>query len=213
VHGKRPPAAIRGGARRCRGLYDRAMPVVLIVAATRAELCGHEGLECGVGPVEAAAVTARALAVSSGIGAVLHVGLAGAVGVPSGSLVIGSESRYDDLAAEWPVVERLEPDARLVEAARTAIPGAPLLPIHTSAAVGGARNTASRGQLVEAMEGFGVLRAAELARVPAVEVRAISNELGEEDRTRWQVAGALESLAAALPALIAAIESVAARTG
>jgi len=187
------------------------MPVVLIVAATRAELCGHDGLECGVGPVEAAAATARALAVSSDVAAVLDVGLAGAVGVPSGSLVIGSESRYDDLAAEWPVVDRLEPDARLLAAACAALPGAPLRPIRTSASVGGFRNTVSQGQLVEAMEGFGVLRAAELAGVPAVEVRAISNELGEKDRTRWNVAGALESLAAALPELIAAIESVAAR--
>ena len=125
--------------------------------------------------------------------------------------MIGSESRYDDLAAEWPVVERLEPDARLVEAARTAIPGAPLLPIHTSAAVGGARNTVSRGQLVEAMEGFGVLRAAELAGVPAVEVRAISNELGEKDRGRWDMSGALESLAAALPVLIGAVEDTTAQ--
>ena len=206
-----PPAAIRGRSRPAAGLYDRAMPVVLIVAATRAELCGHDGLECGVGPVEAAAATARALAVSSDVAAVLDVGLAGAVGVPSGSLVIGSESRYDDLAAEWPVVDRLEPDARLLAAACAALPGAPLLPIRTSASVGGFRNTVSQGQLVEAMEGFGVLRAAELAGVPAVEVRAISNELGEEDRTRWNVAGALESLAAALPELIAAIESVAAR--
>ena len=45
--------------------------------------------------------------------------------------------------------------------------------------------------LVEAMEGFGVLRAAALAGVAAVEVRAISNALGEEDRSRWDVAGAL----------------------
>jgi len=177
------------------------MPVVLIVAATRAELCGHDGLECGVGPVEAAAATARALAVSSGVAAVLDVGLAGAVGVPSGSLVIGSESRYDDLAAEWPVVDRLEPDARLLAAACAALPGAPLLPIRTSASVGGFRNTVSQGQLVEAMEGFGVLRACELAGVPAVELRAISNSPDEGDRARWRFDDAFAALAAALDRL------------
>ena len=32
------------------------------------------------------------------------------------------------------------------------------------------------------MEGFGVLRAAQLAGVPAIEVRAISNEIEEVDR-------------------------------
>jgi len=187
------------------------MPAVLIVAATRAELCGRDGLECGVGPVEAAAATARALAASIGVAAILHVGLAGATGIPPGSVVIGSASRYEDLAAEWPVVDRVEPDARLVEAACTALPGATLLPIVTSAAVGRASTTVSRSELVEAMEGFGVLRAAALAGVPAVEVRAISNELGEEDRERWNVSGALESLAAALPPLIAAFEDAAAR--
>jgi hypothetical protein len=60
------------------------MPVVLIGAATRGELCGPDRLECGVGPVEAAAATAPALAVSSGVAAVVGVGLAGAVGITSG---------------------------------------------------------------------------------------------------------------------------------
>ena len=181
------------------------MPAVLVVAATRAELCAHDGLECGVGPVEAAAATARALAAGPAVDAVLHVGLAGAVGIPPGSLVIGSESRYDDLAAEWPVVDRVEPDARLVEAARAALPDAHCLPIDTSAQVGRLRNAVSQAPIVEAMEGFGVLRAAAVAGVPAVEVRAISNALGEEDRSRWDLAGALERLGAVLPGLVAAI--------
>jgi nucleoside phosphorylase len=56
------------------------------------------------------------------------------------------------------------------------------------------------------MEGFGVLRAAARAGVPAVEVRAISNELGEDDRARWQVPAALELLGAALPVLVAALD-------
>ena len=71
----------------------------------------------------------------------------------------------------------------------------------------------SQAPLVEAMEGFGVLRAAALAGVPAVEVRAISNELGEEDRARWDVAAALELLGIALPALLAAVEDATARHG
>jgi futalosine hydrolase len=57
------------------------------------------------------------------------------------------------------------------------------------------------------MEGFGVLRAAALARVPAVELRAVSNAVGERDRTRWQIDEALAALAAAVPALLEALDA------
>ena len=56
------------------------------------------------------------------------------------------------------------------------------------------------------MEGFGVLRAAALAGVPAVEVRAISNEIGEPDRRRWRIAEAIDTLSIAVPGLLARIE-------
>jgi futalosine hydrolase len=55
------------------------------------------------------------------------------------------------------------------------------------------------------MEGFGVRRAAALAGVPAVEVRAISNPIGEADRARWDLDGALAALEGALPALVGAV--------
>ena len=64
---------------------------------------------------------------------------------------------------------------------------------------------------VEAMEGFGVLRAAMLAGVPALEVRAISNEIGEPDRERWRIDEAIDVLVAALPDLLEAVGSVALR--
>ena len=38
------------------------MAGILLVAATERELGGRDGLSCGIGPVEAAAATARALA-------------------------------------------------------------------------------------------------------------------------------------------------------
>jgi len=183
------------------------MPAVLIVAATRRELCGHDGLVCGVGPVEAAAATARALA-GEPVGAVLHVGVAGGRGVAVGSLVVGSVSVYDDISARWPVVERVVPDADLVEAALAALPGAALLPVQTSARVGAPYDGAAAEPVVEGMEGFGVLRAASLAGVRGVEVRAISNELGEEDRARWAVEDALATLGQALPPLLDAIRRV-----
>ena len=179
---------------------------MLLVAATDIELCGHPGLVCGVGPVEAAATTARELALRPPQ-AVLHVGIAGARGITPGGLVIGSEAVYCDISAEVPVIERVEPDGGLLASLRAAIPEALVLPIGTSASVGGLVRDAHRGLRVEAMEGFAVLRACALAGVPAIEVRAISNELSEGDRSRWRIGRALEAIGEALPRLIAAVEA------
>jgi futalosine hydrolase len=181
--------------------------LILLVAATDRELCGHDGLVCGVGPVEAAAATARALALRS-FDAVLHVGLAGGRGVPVGSLVVGTEAVYCDISAEWPVVERVPADPGLVGAAAAALPTAIRTVIHTSATVGGASNTVSLAPLVEGMEGFGVLRAAALAGIPAVEVRVISNVIGEKDRGRWDLAAGFAALERAMPPLVAGLRGL-----
>jgi hypothetical protein len=130
---------------------------------------------------------------------VVHVGIAGARGIIPGGLVVGSESVYCDIAAEIPVVDRVEPDARLLEVVRGALPDALVLPIGTSAAVGGASDVR-----VEGMEGFAVLRACALAGVPAVEIRAISNEISEGDRSRWRIGRALDALADAIPRVLEA---------
>jgi nucleoside phosphorylase len=175
--------------------------VLLVVAATERELGAVEGAEtlaCGIGPVEAAAATARALE-RSRPSALLHVGIAGARGLAIGTTVLGTSSLYCDIAAAIPVVERAEPDGALLAALRDAFPDLPALPIGTSARVGGTSTDVE----VEAMEGFGVLRAAELAGVPAVEVRVISNEIDEPDRAKWRFAEALDALAEVLPRLVA----------
>jgi futalosine hydrolase len=176
---------------------------VLLVAATERELSGREGLVCGIGPVEAAARTAGALADASP-DAVLHVGLAGGVGLEPGTLVVGTESVYADIAAAIPVVDRAEPNGELLAALREVFPEAPAVPIATRAAVS-ARRDVDAVFRVEAMEGFAVLRACELAGVPAVEVRVISNELGEPDRSHWEIERGLAALAAALPRLLGAV--------
>jgi futalosine hydrolase len=75
-------------------------------------------------------------------------------------------------------------------------------PIGTSARVGG-----SSGCEIEAMEGFAVLRACELAGVPALEVRAIANEIGEPDRALWRFDDALALLSSSLPALLEALDA------
>jgi len=181
-----------------RGSLGSVRAVILVVAATQRELDGAAGAEtlaCGIGPVEAAAATARALA-ERRPDALLHVGIAGARGLSGTSVVIGSEAVYEDPVGPL-VPARVEPDAELVAAARRALPDARVLPIGTSAHVGGARACE-----VEAMEGFAVLRAAVLANVPAVEVRVVSNDVDEADRSRWEFEGALTRLAEIIPRLL-----------
>ena len=161
---------------------------------------GAATLVCGIGPVEAAAATARTLAEEKP-DAIVHVGIAGAKTLAPPALVLASESVYCDITGDagsiLPRVERVEPDARLLSAARAALPSAHVLPIATSARVGG--GTACE---VEGMEGFAVLRAAQLADVPAVELRAVSNLVDERDRSRWRFDDALTALDAALSRLL-----------
>jgi len=178
--------------------------MILVVAATERELAGAAGaatLACGIGPVEAAAASARALA-ELRPDALLHVGIAGSRGIPVPQLVIGSEAVYEDALVGGLVRERERPDPRLVDAAQRALPEARVLPIGTSARVGGTSSCQ-----VEAMEGFAVLRAARLAGVPAIEVRAVSNEIDEPDRARWRFDDALAALEAALPRLLSALDA------
>ncbi len=178
---------------------------MLVVAATPAELALVEGVEtlcCGVGPVEASLATMRALATRPPA-AVLHIGIAGSRSFAPPTLVLGSEAVYCDLIDPFSTIERIEcqaPDPELLAIARTTLPQARVVPIATAARVGGGSCCD-----VEAMEGFGVLRAAALTGVPALELRAISNAVGEPDRSRWRIDEALALLADALPMLIEAI--------
>jgi len=185
-------------------MNDRAR--ILVVAATARELATPDGwhtLLCGVGPVEAAARTAAAIAALHPV-AILHVGIAGARrarALAPASLVIGTDSRYCDsnVPAEWaPSV--VGASVTLLRATQHALPHAPTLTIGTSARVGGTVHCD-----VEAMEGFGVLRAAQLAGVPAIEVRAISNDIEETDRARWHFDAAFAAITAVTPQLVHAV--------
>jgi nucleoside phosphorylase len=171
---------------------------VLVVAATERELAlldGADTLCCGIGPVEAAARTAATLATQRRE-AVLHVGIAGSRTVEPLTVVLGSIAVYEDLRAAIPIVDHVEPDEALLARARAWLPEAPVLPIGTSASVGGTTRCE-----IEAMEGFGVLRACALAGVPAVELRVIANSPDEPDRAKWQIKDALGVLASTLDRL------------
>lgn len=178
---------------------------ILVVAATERELAPSDGwrtLRCGVGPVDAAAATARAIA-EHRPAAVLHVGIAGARrahGLAPASIIIGTEARYLDLGelSTW-TPHAVAASPALLAAATRVLPEAPQLPIGTSARIGGTRDCA-----VEAMEGFAVLRAAQLAGVPAIEIRAISNDVEERDRSRWHFGVAFAAITGITPRLVEA---------
>ena len=181
---------------------------ILVVAATSQELAPPGdwiGVACGVGPVEAAVRTARAIA-EHRPEALLHVGIAGARqrwACPPGTLVVGERSRYCDLGdmpAEW-APRDLTPSAALLQCVRDQLPHARCTGIGTSGRVGGTSDCD-----VEAMEGFAVLRAAQLAGVPAIEVRAISNDIEEVDRARWHFGVALAAIVEVTPFLVTALQ-------
>jgi predicted 5'-methylthioadenosine/S-adenosylhomocysteine nucleosidase len=174
--------------------------VLLVVAATERELAFVRGADtfcCGVGPVEAALRTARVLA-EQDVTAVLHVGIAGARTIEAPALVLGSEAFYCDVndpGSSFPRITRVQPDAALLAAARSALPEAHVASISTCGRIGG-------GSDVEAMEGFGVLRAAQLAGVPALELRAVSNAVDEPDREKWLFDDAFALLADAVSRVV-----------
>ena len=180
--------------------------MILVVAATERELTGIEGAETlcsGIGPVEAGLATAFAL-MQRRRDAVLHIGIAGSHTLDPPAIVLGSEAIYCDVLdanSTLPRVERVQPDARLLSVAQAVLPEAHVRPIGTSGRVGGAADCD-----VEAMEGFGVLRAATLAGVPALELRAISNAVDEPDRTRWRFDDAFAALHDAVRRLLPALE-------
>ena len=181
--------------------------MILVVAATAfeaalAEARGAEAVVCGIGPLEAGLATSRALA-ELRPDAVLQIGIAGAQTLPNGSVVLGSEAVYCDILdpeARIPRVERIAADESLLAAAQLALPDAHVLPIGTSARVGGGEACE-----VEAMEGFGVLRAAQLEGVAALELRTISNAVAERDRDKWRIDDAISALDAAVGLLLEAL--------
>ncbi len=184
---------------------DRAR--ILVVAATARELAVPNGwltLQCGVGPVDSAAATAAAIAEHRPT-AIVQVGIAGARrrrALAPASLVIGGEAYYCDLDVpeQW-APRTVAASPLLLAAVQRVLPTAVTLTIGTSARVGGTTNCD-----VEAMEGFGVLRAAQLAGVPAIEIRAISNDIEEADRAQWHGDAAFAAITTITPLLVAEIQ-------
>ncbi|MGW1188625.1 futalosine hydrolase [Streptomyces sp. NPDC002559] len=177
----------------------------------------------GVGPAAAAASTAFGL-VSDRYDLVISAGIGGGfAGVaPVGSLVVAGRIAVADLGAETPEgfvpVTGLGfgqvlhfPPRSLVRAAAAATGAVTGTVLTVSTVTGSAERAAALlaahpGAAAEAMEGFGVAEAADLAGVPVLEVRAVSNAVGPRDRDAWRIGDALTALTDAFGKLAPVLE-------
>lgn len=186
--------------------------MILLTAAVEAELGfwkpreGVELLVTGVGPVEASCALATALA-KHAYALVVNAGIAGAFdgAAAIGDGVVVADDTIDltletgaplALPPGLTVADRVASDAGLVEQLRAK--GFTVLRGITVTRVTASETTADRmrerGAQVESMEGFAVLRAAERAGVPAVELRGISNRCGERASSNWDFAAGVAGL-------------------
>lgn len=172
---------------------------------------------CGVGPVSAAAKTATILA-HHDYDLVISAGIAGGFSgrADIGSIVVSSEIISGDLGTETSEGFKYAEDIGL--GSSRVIVDQPLaknivdhlsnsiqFPIHygsiltlatvtSSSAVSEKLMAREREAVAEAMEGFGVALAAQDKGIPAIEIRAISNQVGPRDKNAWRIEEALISL-------------------
>jgi futalosine hydrolase len=187
--------------------------VILLASAVAAELKFWRSrddvttLFTGVGPVEASCAVTAALC-QARYRLVINAGLAGAFDGTAriGDGVIVSEDAMelaleDGAALNLPggeaIVDTARSDSALV--ARLGSKGFSALRGVTVSRVTSTDETARRlaaelAAQVESMEGFAALRAAELAGVPAIQVRGISNRCGARESSGWDFAAGIAGL-------------------
>jgi len=176
-------------------------------------------LAAGIGPVESGIATARTLARGT-YDAVINAGIGGAFrgSAHVGEAVIVREERFADFGLEGGGPLTLPDGAKLADETKASpelLECCAALPFRTVrgltvASVTTTRATADRlqrayGADVESMEGFAVLRAAELAGVPALEVRGISNYVDDRARSEWDFAAGSRAAGRALDAILACL--------
>jgi futalosine hydrolase len=200
--------------------------MILLVSAVAQELewlgprAGVETLTTGIGPIDAAIRVSRALAAKR-YDVVVNAGIAGAfpgAAAVGDGVVVGEELYELRLESGGPlalppgnlVAERVPADAQLIEAV-TAL-GFPLVRGITVSRVTSTDATAQRlrdlGAEVETMEGFAVLRAAQLANTPAIEVRGISNVAGNREASAWDFKAGVAGLRRVLNATLDLLHTV-----
>jgi len=158
---------------------------------------------CVFGPIAAAARAAR-LFERLTPARVLLVGAAGSYDsarLPSGSARLFARVAQDGVVARGLGFRQLDPGdgapgpEEQLALARPRVAGKPCAGLLLSVGASGEDVAARRARWPEAeaedMEGFAVALAAREAGVPLAIVRGISNAVGERERARWDLAGAL----------------------
>lgn len=201
--------------------------MILVVCALREELryvperADIAILACGVGPVEAAIAVARELE-RTRYRYVLSVGIGGAyedvARVGEGRLIASECLAELGLEGGAPLalpggartIERARADSAALERCRGIAPFASGLTVTTvtTTAATGERLRKRYGTEVESMEGFAVLRAAEVAGIPALEIRGISNYVGERSASRWNFDAGARAAASTLDATLSRLSPV-----
>ncbi len=195
--------------------------MILVVCALRSELrfyTPHPAVSVlagGVGPVESAIAVAYELS-RVRYAAVVHAGLAGAyrdsARVGDARLVthdaladLGLEGGGVPSLPEGTLVDQADADPGLLRRLSDIVPHASGLTVATITTTEhtGARLRARYAHDVETMEGFAVLRAAAVARIPAVGVRGISNYVGDRATSEWNFSAGAQATANALETVVA----------
>lgn len=211
---RRPPTGAASGAGGSGEAGERDLNVTLVVS--------------GLGKANAAAALAATAARLPAQPTVVHLGIGGVYPgseLPLGSAAVAASERDLDLGvgedrsragleaiglelvAGLVASNRIELLTPLARAVATAAE-APLVDFATSdgvtASPAAARDTAERYSVaIESMEGFAAAQVALAFGLEYVEVRGVSNRVGERDRAAWHIGGAAAAAAAAAHAALA----------
>jgi futalosine hydrolase len=206
-------AALPGARAERLGRYDAVRDDSVLVVAG------------GVGPAAAAAAAATAAALLD-VRELVSMGVAGAfesARLSHGDVVVASTIVAADLGAMSPdrfldlsalgldggaavtvdVNRQIElREALLARGMHVAVGPVLTMSTATGTADRAVQLMADHGAVAEAMEGAGVAHVAALHDVPVVEVRTISNTVGERDTARWDLGRALAALTPAAAAVL-----------
>jgi futalosine hydrolase len=176
----------------------------------------------GIGRTNAAAATTEAILKqwkTGGVDAVISAGVAGSL--PGGGLGIGdvlvassciyveegliSPTGFTDMRSMGFALGDFEGNAvpvdeQLLDTFSTHFPIGPIATVATCSGTDAAAAEVVRrtGALAEAMEGAAVVHAARRLRVPAIEIRAISNTTGDRKNQLWDLQAGLKALGEAV---------------
>lgn len=169
----------------------------------------------GIGRVNAAAATTEAILRQGPFDAVVSAGVGGALpdsGLAVGDTVVASRCVYveegiftrhgfADLASIGLDLgdfdgNAVPVDAALLEQLAEILPVGPIATVATCSGTDDAAHIVRERTdgIVEAMEGAAVVHAARRLRIPAIEVRTVSNRTGDREDQGWDLAGALTAL-------------------